>query len=348
MWLPAGENPAKVDLPAYMKTMLNEAGKLDLTKAPETAPIRGYSKKMVATLNRELTKIQRNLLGHPRDEPPARRDGRRRSAPRAHRRQGSPAHGRDHGGADRHRQRPRHGRSADPGQRRQHPLDRADPGQAGRRGAGRQGGAARRSSRPRPQARPRPPANPAARRRRTPNTGTCSSFSQARPLGGALSRAARRERAAKTTAMDNEDTQDHEQPITAAEVNELRERTSRPDDGVQGRPDRGRRRHGEGRGSPPQEGTRRPRRDRETAEGRIAVSIDPAKQVGAMVEVLLRERPGRQERAVRRAGQRPGQAGRPRGRSHARGSCWPRRSSATRRRRCRTASARSSASSART
>jgi small subunit ribosomal protein S2 len=63
MWLPAGENPAKVDLPAYMKTMVNEAGKLDLAKAPETAPIRGYSKKMVATLNRELTKIQRNLSG---------------------------------------------------------------------------------------------------------------------------------------------------------------------------------------------------------------------------------------------------------------------------------------------
>jgi small subunit ribosomal protein S2 len=63
MWLPAGENPAKVDLPAYMKTMLNESGKLELTKAPETAPIRGYSKKMVATLNRELTKIQRNLSG---------------------------------------------------------------------------------------------------------------------------------------------------------------------------------------------------------------------------------------------------------------------------------------------
>src|SRR5690242_18148516 len=63
MWLPANENPAKVDLPAYMKTMLNEAGKLELSKSPETAEIRGYSKKMVATLNRELTKIQRNLSG---------------------------------------------------------------------------------------------------------------------------------------------------------------------------------------------------------------------------------------------------------------------------------------------
>ena len=63
MWLSANENPTKVDLPAYMRTMVNEAGKLDLTKAPETAPIRGYSKKMVATLGRELTKIQRNLSG---------------------------------------------------------------------------------------------------------------------------------------------------------------------------------------------------------------------------------------------------------------------------------------------
>jgi small subunit ribosomal protein S2 len=63
MWLPEGENPAKVDLPAHMRGMVNEAGKLDLTKAPESAPIRGYSKKMVATLSRELSKIQRNLSG---------------------------------------------------------------------------------------------------------------------------------------------------------------------------------------------------------------------------------------------------------------------------------------------
>jgi small subunit ribosomal protein S2 len=63
MWLPAGENPAKVDLPAHMRNMLNPAGKLELGNAPETAEIRQYSKKMVATLNRELTKIQRNLSG---------------------------------------------------------------------------------------------------------------------------------------------------------------------------------------------------------------------------------------------------------------------------------------------
>jgi small subunit ribosomal protein S2 len=63
MWLPSHENPAKVDLPAYMRTMLNESGKLELSKAPDSASIRGHSKKMVATLNRELTKIHRNLSG---------------------------------------------------------------------------------------------------------------------------------------------------------------------------------------------------------------------------------------------------------------------------------------------
>jgi small subunit ribosomal protein S2 len=63
LWLPAGENPAKIDTVAYMRSMLNEAGKLELSKAAETAEIRRYSKKMVATLNRELTKIRRNLEG---------------------------------------------------------------------------------------------------------------------------------------------------------------------------------------------------------------------------------------------------------------------------------------------
>jgi small subunit ribosomal protein S2 len=63
LWLPAGENLAKVDIAAYMRSMLNEAGKLELSKSPETAEIRHYSKKMVATLNRELTKIHRNLEG---------------------------------------------------------------------------------------------------------------------------------------------------------------------------------------------------------------------------------------------------------------------------------------------
>lgn len=63
MWLPAGENPNRTDLPAYMQTMLNETGKLDRTRAPETAEIHTHSKKMVATLSRELTRIQRNLQG---------------------------------------------------------------------------------------------------------------------------------------------------------------------------------------------------------------------------------------------------------------------------------------------
>jgi small subunit ribosomal protein S2 len=63
LWLPAHENPNKVNLPQFMKGMLNEAGKLDLEKAPPTARIRTHSKKMVAMLNRELSKIHRNLQG---------------------------------------------------------------------------------------------------------------------------------------------------------------------------------------------------------------------------------------------------------------------------------------------
>jgi small subunit ribosomal protein S2 len=63
LWLPAGERADKIDMTAYMKGMRNESGKYELSKAPETAAIRGYSKKMVATLNRELTKITRNLQG---------------------------------------------------------------------------------------------------------------------------------------------------------------------------------------------------------------------------------------------------------------------------------------------
>jgi small subunit ribosomal protein S2 len=63
LWLPAGENPAKLEMVMYMRSMLNESGKLELSKSPETALIRRYSKKMVATLNRELSKIRRNLEG---------------------------------------------------------------------------------------------------------------------------------------------------------------------------------------------------------------------------------------------------------------------------------------------
>ncbi len=63
MWLASNENPSKVDTGAYMRLMLNENGRLDLAKAPDSALIRTFSKKMVATLSRELTKIQRNLAG---------------------------------------------------------------------------------------------------------------------------------------------------------------------------------------------------------------------------------------------------------------------------------------------
>jgi len=63
MWLPHGEKSDKVDLVAYMKTMINETGRLDLSKAPESALVRTYSKKMVSTLIREWTKINRNLQG---------------------------------------------------------------------------------------------------------------------------------------------------------------------------------------------------------------------------------------------------------------------------------------------
>ena len=63
MWLPAGENPNRVDMQAYIKSMMTDSGKLDPHKAPETALIRTYSKKMIANLSRELTKIRRNLQG---------------------------------------------------------------------------------------------------------------------------------------------------------------------------------------------------------------------------------------------------------------------------------------------
>lgn len=63
MWLPHGDKGDKTDLVAYMKSMFNETGRLDLAKAPETALIRTYSKKMVSNLTREWTKIYRNLQG---------------------------------------------------------------------------------------------------------------------------------------------------------------------------------------------------------------------------------------------------------------------------------------------
>src|SRR2546430_16176267 len=55
LWLPAGEKADRLDMSAYMRNMLNESGKFELGKSPESAEIRRYSKKMVATLNRELS-----------------------------------------------------------------------------------------------------------------------------------------------------------------------------------------------------------------------------------------------------------------------------------------------------
>ena len=70
--------------------------------------------------------------------------------------------------------------------------------------------------------------------------------------------------------------------------------------------------------------------DRETAEGRIAVYIDPAKKVGAIVEMRCESAPVAKSEHVRRAGQRPRQAGRPARTRPASRSCWPSRSSTTR------------------
>src|SRR5438876_232205 len=43
LWLALGENPAKYDMKAYIRSMLNESGKLELSKSPESAGIRRYS-----------------------------------------------------------------------------------------------------------------------------------------------------------------------------------------------------------------------------------------------------------------------------------------------------------------
>lgn len=63
MWLPVGKNPKDIDLNAYMSGLMTDAGKLDPAKAPDTSDIRTHSKKMIATLSRELVKIRRNLMG---------------------------------------------------------------------------------------------------------------------------------------------------------------------------------------------------------------------------------------------------------------------------------------------
>src|SRR5947208_12474821 len=63
MWVAGKDGAGKADITSHMRSMLNESGKLELSKAPDSAEIRTYSKKMVATLNRELSKIHRNLSG---------------------------------------------------------------------------------------------------------------------------------------------------------------------------------------------------------------------------------------------------------------------------------------------
>ncbi len=63
MWLAEGDRHDRQDMNKYIATMMTEAGKLDQNKAPETATIHRYSKKMVSNLNRELLKIRRNLSG---------------------------------------------------------------------------------------------------------------------------------------------------------------------------------------------------------------------------------------------------------------------------------------------
>jgi len=63
MWLPEGDNPLRYDMTTYIAGLMTEAGKMNFEKAPETATIHRYSKKMVSQLSRELIKIRRNLLG---------------------------------------------------------------------------------------------------------------------------------------------------------------------------------------------------------------------------------------------------------------------------------------------
>ena len=63
MWLPAGKHSKDLDLNSYIASLMTESGKLDPAKAPDTSDIRTHSKKMIATLSRELLKIRRNLMG---------------------------------------------------------------------------------------------------------------------------------------------------------------------------------------------------------------------------------------------------------------------------------------------
>ena len=192
---------------------------------------------------------------------------------RAHRRQGSAAHGRGHGGPDRHRQRPRRGRSAHSRQRRQHPLHRIDPGRSWPTRCWK--------ARPRcppeqaAQARPRP-TSPRQRHRREPQTrrrslSDISHCSVSRRAPGYAARWLNRQRLYSRG--------DQPWPITAAAVKTLRDRTNAADDEVQGRPHRSRRRHGEGHRDAAQEDRRTSRPSAATARppraGSASTSIPP-------------------------------------------------------------------------
>ena len=153
-----------------------------------------YSKKMLATLNREQKKIERNLSGiRNMSRLPEALHGHR-PAPRAYRRGRGPQAGHQGGRAAGHRLRSRRGRPADPRQRRQHAVDRTGD-QAPDRGDHRRAclrsrrAAAPRRGRGRRTRRPagRPPRRPSRRGR----TSRRSRWARWRAAGG-ISRSATR------------------------------------------------------------------------------------------------------------------------------------------------------------
>ena len=65
MWLPAGENPARIDMTRYMRAMMTEAGQARPDQGPgdRRRSARYSQEDGLARCSRELTKIRRNLLG---------------------------------------------------------------------------------------------------------------------------------------------------------------------------------------------------------------------------------------------------------------------------------------------
>ena len=63
MWLPAGENPQRIDMLAYMNTMLNEVRQVRAGQGPRDRRDPPLQQEDGRQLSRELTKIRRNLLG---------------------------------------------------------------------------------------------------------------------------------------------------------------------------------------------------------------------------------------------------------------------------------------------